>query len=582
MIIFKLNNRHFVRDLFGTIIIIVLLSFVLLYSHTYHIEQKTVLQYAIFALSLFSMTIAGFQLRRQWKITSKEVILWIFLCCILVLSVFSKYSILYVCFKLGIVINLYFVFKIFFEKGSIRLLYMCLIFCCLCEIIYGISDIPQNIHGICGHFDNPAGLAATIVVLFPFTLFLIYDKYTKIYGYVAIVIFVLGIVLSKSRAGLLSVCCMVLIYCAYSMKERFLKLPRIKRLFFYGFAPVSIVTFLFLLYSLNRDSANGRLLIWHVSTDMFVDKPFWGHGANCFDAEYMENQANYFMSHTDSKYSYLADNVKQPFNIYVGILLEYGISGFILFTILLAFFLKRKWSMASNEEKIALLSLFGLSIFGFFSYPLYYLPVFILVIIDLLILAVRSNKVVIPSIPFYYFFPVLATIFCIGIFSSAKTMELDREWRTLKSKFRTNVDMPDILTQYECLYALKQFDDPLFLYNYGAVLHACKKYQQSIAVLSACKTQMDDFDVRIILTDSYFQEKDYINAEYHARIAYYMCPSRFISAYYLVLAYTKNGKMKLAKELAEETVAKPVKIKNTDAYKIKLKLKQMLKKGLIH
>lgn len=80
---------------------------------------------------------------------------------------------------------------------------------------------------------------------------------------------------------------------------------------------------------LQKDSANGRLLIWRVSSEMMVDAPLTGKGIGNFRKEYMHYQARYFRSHPHSPYAMLADNITYPYNEFLLIGVEQGIVGLI-------------------------------------------------------------------------------------------------------------------------------------------------------------------------------------------------------------------------------------------------------------
>ena len=70
---------------------------------------------------------------------------------------------------------------------------------------------------------------------------------------------------------------------------------------------------------------------------MVKDAPWTGHGIGSFEAHYMDYQADYFKQHEQSRYSMLADNVKQPLNEYLKILLNFGIVGtLVLFLLIVA------------------------------------------------------------------------------------------------------------------------------------------------------------------------------------------------------------------------------------------------------
>lgn len=55
-----------------------------------------------------------------------------------------------------------------------------------------------------------------------------------------------------------------------------------------------------------------------------------GHGIGSFEARYMDYQADYFRQYGLNRYSMLADNVKHPFNEYLGVLLNFGFVGLLM------------------------------------------------------------------------------------------------------------------------------------------------------------------------------------------------------------------------------------------------------------
>ena len=128
------------------------------------------------------------------------------------------------------------------------------------------------------------------------------------------------------------------------------------------------------LYFYKKDSADGRLLIWRCSWEMIKDKPLVGHGTGGFKAEYMNYQAKYFEEYPDSKYLMLADNTSRPFNEYVGLIVNYGLLGFLLF-LFVSFYLIRTYRCISCKTpftRIAGWCLTAIAVFALFSYPLRY------------------------------------------------------------------------------------------------------------------------------------------------------------------------------------------------------------------
>ena len=77
-------------------------------------------------------------------------------------------------------------------------------------------------------------------------------------------------------------------------------------------------------------------------------------------------------------------------------------------------------------------------------------------------------------------------------------------WYQVAHRSLTNQN--EILSSYHDVYATMQ-ENPLFLYNYGAVLHKMRFWQQSIIELNRCAQKLDDSYVQLILADNYKQLK---------------------------------------------------------------------------
>ncbi len=119
-----------------------------------------------------------------------------------------------------------------------------------------------------------------------------------------------AIIASESRAGILSMGCIFLLY--FPMKW-----PKIGKALTFGLVMLFTASSVF-LYHYKKDSADGRLLIWQCTWNMIKERPLYGYGYGGFQANYMDEQAQFFRTHPNSRYAQLADDVKSPFNEYLG------------------------------------------------------------------------------------------------------------------------------------------------------------------------------------------------------------------------------------------------------------------------
>ena len=91
------------------------------------------------------------------------------------------------------------------------------------------------------------------------------------------------------------------------------------------------------LYHYKKDSADGRLLIWTVTSNIIKDNPLLGVGQDRFKAHYMDYQADYFRNNPGSKYEQVADDNQYAFNEALLAWSENGLIGLILLLAILCF-----------------------------------------------------------------------------------------------------------------------------------------------------------------------------------------------------------------------------------------------------
>ena len=125
---------------------------------------------------------------------------------------------------------------------------------------FGFFQISTTLW-VTGSFDNPAGFAACLCAGFPFVGFLLSDsnKYIRYVGGLIGFVIVIAVILSQSRAGIMSIA----FICFILLNMKFFHKRWVKYL--------SLLCFALLLsgcYWMKKDSADGRLLIWRCSVSM--------------------------------------------------------------------------------------------------------------------------------------------------------------------------------------------------------------------------------------------------------------------------------------------------------------------------
>ncbi len=277
---------------------------------------------------------------------------------------------------------------------------------CFLQACYGILQfagwVPSNHSRIAvtGSFDNPAGFAAVLSIGFPVGLFLFTksDRIEKYFAAVILTVIATAVFLSESRTGILAIIISFIVF-LLSGSNRILKCRQLKHYrLITALGIVCLAGSIFVFYHQKKDSANGRLLIWSVSWEMIKDKPVFGHGYGTFKAKYMDYQAGYFRRTPGSEYAQLADNVKQPFNEFIKIAVEFGGTG-LLITLSFIGFVLWKIIKSRNEAKgIVLSGLLAFFVFACFSYPLQYVAVCLLLAFYFSML-LPAKKIVIKNTP---------------------------------------------------------------------------------------------------------------------------------------------------------------------------------------
>lgn len=447
---------------------------------------------------------------------------------------------------------------------------------CLILAIYGILQYftllsSHSEHKITGCYDNPAGFAASLCAGLPFARFLLAKsnkKYIRYVGWVAVVIIVIAVALSYSRAGMVSVA----VICALLLFQ--LKQKRICK----WLLPAITVLLLLCCYWMKKDSADGRLLIWQCGLDMAKDSPWIGHGIGSFEAHYMDYQANYFRQHEHYRFSMLADNVKEPFNEYLTVLLNFGIIGLLLLWVLIGLLIYCYKKKPDTEKRIALYALLSISTFSLFSYPFTYPFVWIVSFFCIYILTREYIWFYLLAIPSIKNILCVSVLVCslAGIYQLAKRARAEMAWNT--------VAMYDIFQVREAIlrtYATLEGElgnNPYFLYNYAAVLLEKKQYEKSLRVALKCRRYWADYDLELILGENYQRLRQPTLAGTYYSSASMMCPSRFLPLYRQFHLYKETGQNKQALAVAKRIINKPVKIVNPTIQMIKREMKREILK----
>lgn len=462
-------------------------------------------------------------------------------------------------------------------KVNMFLVGIVLIAICFLQAVLGLLQYftvcySPSIYKITGSFDNPAGFSACLCIGLPFIAFLLLKdnkRYIHLIGWIMGIIIIVAIILSYSRAGIISLATISTIFLYQRLDHK-----RMLRFFLLA----GLVALILGCYWMKKDSADGRLLIWQSCINMVKDSPWMGHGLGSFEAHYMDYQAEYFRIYgQQNRYAMLADNVKHPFNEYMGILLNFGIIGLLIlcaFIFLLIYCYKLN---STIEKKIALYTLISIGIFSLFSYPFTYPFTWIITFLSVLII-IREPIEVFFTVSWRKNIACAFAIVCsmIGIYKLVERTQAELEWGRI-SKLTFSDSYNEALPVYEELEKVL-VDDPYFLYNYAAVLLEKKQYNKSLEIALQCRKYWADYDLELLIGESYQQLNNFDMAEKYYNSASMMCPSRFLPLYKLFYLYKSNNKIEKVLDVADLIINKPMKIKTSSI----LMMKKNVKNAIVH
>ena len=415
----------------------------------------------------------------------------------------------------------------------------------------------------CGSFDNPAGLASALAFSVPFGFYLAENSQGVLRKatWTAVVLVTAAVVASGSRSGMLAVCAV----CLACLPTRWTSIRRPLALALLAVIAAASV----FLYHYKKDSADGRLLIWQCTWELIKERPLAGHGPGGFQAHYMDAQADYFRAHPDSPYARLADDVKSPFNEYLGLLTDFGLAGGLVLAALVVLLFRAWRRHPVGSSRPAMLCLLAVAVFSLFSYPFRYAHTWLFCGLC----ATVSLRNAWPPSPTAWRWIAVPLAGCAVAASPAvlRRMQAEMRWcetANLSLCGRTEEVLPDY---YELYGELK--DEPLFLYNYAAELNVAGRYAQSLRVGRECEARMADYFTQLLQADNCRKLGRPVEAERHLEQAAHMCPNRFVPLHELYQLHEARADTPAMRRVAEAILRKPVKVDSPQVRVIIAKMK---------
>jgi len=423
---------------------------------------------------------------------------------------------------------------------------------------------------------------------------------------------ILMIMVSRSRAAWMAVFIstgymLLMRYPVRSMFKEYVQ-TRGKQGLVFVVAVLFIGACMFGLYRFNQGSADGRVLIWKVTSKMIEDHLVTGVGTDQFKAHYMDYQAACFMANPESEEIMVAGDVNYAFNELLQQTAEHGIVGLIIILAVLSIvFLssiregkggvrqstENKTFMSGNLiwqlSVIARAGIINFVIFSLFSYPVQILPIKMGLVLYFATLAMASpGNIVIPS-----FDPkkknwrgnasntlkiMLIFALFVGVtFGYRSVYSLYHAYSVWQNAYLLQEDGAgkSCLENYGKAYSLLK-SNGVFLTNYGRALFLNGKHDQAIEISHQAARLYPNRVACLVRGDGYKAIGKTKEAEQFYLHAWYMNPSLFFPKYLLTKLYNETGQKEKAIATAKELLNKKVKTESTIINEIKAEMQKII------
>ena len=462
------------------------------------------------------------------------------------------------------------------------------------EALHGLGQIagiyPSNhsLFVLTGTFYNPGPYSGYLAAVLPIALHRMLvsngkkDRLSVVQYYFSMcVLLLIGCVLpaGMSRAAWLA----SLISCGYVLLRVYhVKVKSFVSKHRYAVSGVLIVGALLAssAYFMKRDSADGRLLIWKITSQAIASSPWGEENGRTFSAIYGDAQERYF---TNCEYSeseaWVAGTPDFAFNEFLQIAVVHGIWVPVLFVTVLLVLLK----IAGSHKQLAGIDgcLVSLMVFACFSYPLHIpaiVSVWLLTLMVLcgegLIMIKRKRNAVAVLLPVVVA-GLTASMDMYGIYSE-RTRAV-REWMPVIVLYHSGA-FNAAAEEYGKLYDKMSWNKD-FSFEYGRALYNSESYGKAEEVLLKAMTVSGDPMILNVLGRNAQENGEYKKAEKYLLRSTHRLPERIYPHYLLVKLYAEPeffDRIKFVSEAEYVLNAKP-KVNSTAIREIKQEVNKILR-----
>lgn len=491
---------------------------------------------------------------------------------------------------------LYFSFVFLYnnDKGIIRFMFLGLFAGFVIELIVGYGQLFEVIPNsdskfvVGGLFGNPGAFAGYLAIVSSFALAVVcfYKELFKSENFLLAILFsffcaICLIILCDSRGAWVAIC----ISAAFVLNQKYrftniiqnLLKTKTSKIITSAVLLISVIIVSIALFHYKRESAEGRFLIWKISTDMIVKNPLFGNGSGSFGADYGKVQATYFLTNTiPESQLQLADYVTCAYNEFLEIIIELGIIGLLLFATILYFALAKQQNENSTKYYIAAkASLIALLVLSMVSYPFNIIPILLLFVICLFIIfktgqyktftISKYNKLLVCS----WILSILALVYC-----GSKQVYGMYYFTNGYAKVLKN-DLKNGINDYKKANLFLN-NSGEFQFYYGAALYLKHDYQESVFHLQKAVCLHSEPNAFITLGNAYQKLKYYDKAENAYLVVTGITPAKLYPKYLLAKLYVEMQTIDKALKMAKIIIKAKEKISTTAGIEMKTEMKILI------
>ena len=455
--------------------------------------------------------------------------------------------------------------------------------------LFGLLGSGNSFFVLGGSFGNPALFAAYISLVMPFLLaeYLCVRKCSnnEIKRYVILLCLIFMayfLAISYSRGAWMSVLAssLYIIENNIHILEKIKKILSARRKIILASVTCTILVagMVVALYSIKKDSADGRLFIWKVSASQNHQNVLLGNGIGTFEAKYGEWQRDYFANNGGTERErYLADYVTCAYNEFLEAYVEQGVIGLLLLIMVLIAALRFKPCGESSVFVPAKSAVIGFVILCFVSYPTHCEVLYLQFVVTLALLYSHQERKEKHNILGSLVQPLLFVGIVFGglvpLWQGFSRCNAGRQ-KVMRG------DVEGALSLYESAYP-QIYNNGTFLFYYGSALAISGDIHKSIEVLEQAEQKSSDNHIPLLLGDGYKAAGDTVKALAAYQRAIDGIPSLLYPQYKKAKLYFEMGDRDNACRLAHKIISAKEKVSTTAAKEIKEEMRNMLNKEKI-